>query len=50
MEQYIPFTNAQREQARQTDLALLLWQCGEIVKPSGSEFQWNNDSQKEITA
>ena len=43
---YIPFTEEQREQARQTDLVAFLRQCGEIVKPSGSEFQWNNDGQK----
>ena len=43
---YIPFTDQQREQARQTDLVAFLRQCGEIVKPSGSEFQWNNDGQK----
>ncbi len=50
MTDYIPLTEAQREQARQADLVAFLRQCGEIVKPSGSEFQWNNDSQKEITA
>ena len=43
---YIPFTEEQREQARQTDLVAFLRQCGEIVKPSGSEYQWNNDGQK----
>lgn len=43
---YIPFTEEQREQARQTDLVAFLRQCGEIVKPSGTEFQWNNDGQK----
>ena len=46
MADYISFTSAQREQARQTDLAALLQQCGEIVKPSGSEFQWQSGGQK----
>ena len=46
MANYIPFTDEQREQARQTDLVAFLRQCGEIVKPSGSEFQWNCDGQK----
>lgn len=46
MSEYIPFTEEQREQARQTDLAALLRHCGQIVKPSGSEFQWSNDGQK----
>ncbi len=34
MTDYIPFTEAQREQARQTDLVAFLRQCGQIVKPS----------------
>lgn len=46
MANYIPFTEEQREQARQTDLVAFLRQCGEIVKPSGSEFQWNAAGQK----
>lgn len=33
---YIPFTEQQREQARRTDLAAFLRQCGEEVKRSGS--------------
>ncbi len=44
--EYIPFTEEQREQARQTDLVAFLRQCGQIVKPSGAEFQWNNEGQK----
>ena len=46
MAEYLAFTDAQREQARQTDLVAFLRQCGEIVKPSGSEFQWNCGGQK----
>lgn len=46
MTDYIPFTEEQREQARQTDLVAFLRQCGEIVKPSSSEYQWNNEGQK----
>ena len=38
MGSYIPFTQQQREQARRTDLAAFLRQCGEKVKKSGSEF------------
>ena len=43
---YIPFTEEQREQARQTDLAEFLRQCGEQVKRSGSENMWLDHGQK----
>lgn len=43
---YIPFTEEQREQARLTDLAALLRQCGEEVKRSGSENMWLDHGQK----
>lgn len=43
---YIPFTQEQREQARRTDLAAFLRQCGEEVKKSGSEFCWLDHGQK----
>lgn len=43
---YIPFTEQQREQARLTDLAVLLRQCGEEVKRSGSENMWLDHGQK----
>ena len=46
MSEYVLFTDEQREQARQTDLVAFLRQCGEIVKPSGSEYQWNSNGQK----
>ncbi len=46
MSHYIPITEADREQARQTDLVAFLRQCGETVSPSGSEFQWHYRNQK----
>lgn len=44
--QYIHFTEAQKEQARQTDLADLLRRQGETLKRSGSEYEWRDGSQK----
>lgn len=44
--QYIHFTDAQREQARQTDLVSLLKSQGETVKRSGREYQWKDGSAK----
>lgn len=46
MGRYIPFTEEQREQARLTDLAAFLRQCGEEVKRSGSENMWLDHGQK----
>lgn len=46
MGSYIPFTEQQREQARQTDLAALLRQCGEEIKRSGTEYAWLDHGQK----
>lgn len=46
MGSYIPFTDEQREQARRTDLAAFLRQCGEEVRKSGSEFAWLDHGQK----
>lgn len=43
---YIPFTEQQREQARRTDLAAFLRQCGEEVKRSGSRNMWLDHGQK----
>ena len=43
---YINFTEEQREQARLTDLAAFLRQCGEEVKRSGSENMWLDHGQK----
>lgn len=46
MSQYIHFTNEQKAQARQTDIASLLVSQGETVKRSGSEYEWKDGSQK----
>ena len=46
MANFIPFTEQQREQARRTDLAAFLRQCGEEVKKSGSENMWLDHGQK----
>jgi hypothetical protein len=40
MGQYIHFTEAQRQAAKQTDLAVFLESRGEKLKRSGSEFEW----------
>ena len=46
MGSYIPFTEQQREQARRTDLAAFLRQCGEEVRKSGTENMWLDHGQK----
>ena len=46
MGNYIPFTEQQRKDARRTDLAAFLRQCGEEVKRSGSENMWLDHGQK----
>ena len=46
MSQYIHFTDAQKEQARQTDLVSLLRSQGETLKRSGKEYVWRDGSQK----
>lgn len=46
MSTYIHFTDEQKEQARQTDIVSLLKSQGEIVKRSGSEYEWKDGSQK----
>ena len=43
---YIHFTDAQKEQARQTDFVSLLKSQGEKLKRSGSEYEWRDGSQK----
>jgi len=43
---YIHFTEEQKQQARQTDLAELLRRQGETLKRSGSELEWRDGSQK----
>lgn len=46
MSTYIHFTDAQRRQARETDLAEFLHAQGEQTKRSGSELEWKDGSQK----
>ena len=46
MSTYVHFTETQREQARQTDLADFLRQRGEKLKRSGSEYEWRDGSEK----
>lgn len=46
MSAYIHFTDAQKEQARQTDLCALLRSQGETLKRSGKEYEWRDGSQK----
>ena len=43
---YTPFSQEQREQARQTDLAAFLHSQGETLKRSGSEQEWRDGGQK----
>ena len=43
---YIHFTEQQKEQARQTDIADLLRRQGEVLKRSGKEWEWNHSSGK----
>lgn len=46
MPQYIHFTEQQKTQARQTDIAELLRSQGETLKRSGSESEWMDGGQK----
>ena len=46
MSTYVHFTEQQKEQARQTDLAALLQGQGEELKRSGSEYEWKDGSSK----
>lgn len=43
---YVHFTEEQKVQARQTDIADLLRRQGERLKRSGSEYEWQDGSQK----
>jgi hypothetical protein len=45
-QKYIYFTEEQKRRAHQTDIAKLLSRQGEKLKPSGSEYQWMDGSQK----
>lgn len=44
--EYVYFTDEQKEQARQTDLADLLRRQGERLKRSGTEYEWKDGSAK----
>lgn len=46
MSKYINFTKEQKQQAHNTDIAELLRSRGEILKRSGSEYQWRDGSEK----
>lgn len=46
MSTYIHFTDEQKKQARQTDLAAMLTSQGETVRRSGSEHEWKDGSAK----
>ncbi len=46
MSSYIHFTEEEKEQARNTDLAAFLKRRGEILKSAGSEYEWKSDSEK----
>lgn len=46
MSQYIHFTEQQKAQARQTNIAELLRSQGETLKRSGSEYEWRDGFEK----
>ena len=46
MSTYIHFTEEQKAQARQTDLAELLRRQGEQLKRSGQEYEWRGGGAK----
>jgi len=46
LSQYIHFTEQQKAQARQTNIAELLRSQGETLKRSGSEYEWRDGSEK----
>lgn len=46
MTKFIPFTEAQKQQARETDLVDLLRSQGKAVKRSGSEYVWRDGPDK----
>ena len=43
---YIHFTDEQKQTARQTDLATFLRGRGEVLRRSGSEYEWADGTQK----
>ncbi len=46
MSTYIYFTEAQKEQAKSTDLVSFLQSRGEMLKRSGSEYEWRDGNAK----
>lgn len=46
MSSYIPYTEAEKEEARQTDIADMLMRQGETLRRSGSELEWRDGSAK----
>ena len=43
---FVNFTDFQKEQARRTDLVSFLNSQGEVLKRSGSEYEWQSPSGK----
>lgn len=43
---YIHFTDEQKQAARETDLVTFLQRRGEVLKRSGSEYEWADGTQK----
>ena len=43
---YVYFTEEEKARARQTDLVDLLRSLGEVIKRSGSEFEWSYQGRK----
>ena len=46
MSSYIPYTQEERDRAHHTDLTALLRSQGEVLKCSGTEYEWRIGGQK----
>lgn len=46
MSSYIPYTQEERDRAHRTDLIALLRGQGEVLKRSGTEYEWHVGGQK----
>ena len=46
MSEYIPYTQEERDRAHHTDLTVLLRSQGEVLKRSGTEYEWHVGGQK----
>ena len=46
MSSYIPYTQEERDRAHRTDLIALLRGQGEVLKRSGTEYEWHISGQK----